>query len=123
MQFCSSSDNCFSSKNFNVDQNCIFEENKSGNHQISERKSVEQNCISTNSPSRERGGRGPKIIPPCSIKGLSFESVYHKYDLTFLDIRYRLYWISFPYESRSCHGELKSKKVLPLFRYRLDRSG
>ena len=26
---------------------------------------MEQNCISTNLPSRERGGRGPKIIPPC----------------------------------------------------------
>ena len=65
MQFWSSSDSRFSSKNLNVDQNCIFEENKSGDHQISERKSVEQNCISTNLPSRERGGRGPKIIPPC----------------------------------------------------------
>ena len=27
---------------------------------------MEQNCISTNLPSRERGGRGPKIILPCT---------------------------------------------------------
>ena len=68
MQFWSSSDSCFSSKNLNVDQNCIFEENKSGDHQISERRSVDQNCIGTHLPSRERGGRGPKIIPQCIIQ-------------------------------------------------------
>ena len=68
MQFWSSSDSCFSSKNLNVDQNCIFEENKSGDHQISERRSVDQNCIGTHLPSRERGGRGPKIIPSCSSR-------------------------------------------------------
>ena len=54
------------SKNLNVDQNCIFEENKSSDHQISERRSVDQNCIGTHLPSRERGGLGPKMIPPCT---------------------------------------------------------
>ena len=57
-----------------LDQNCIFEENKSGYHQISERKSVDQNCIGTHLPSRERGGRGPKIIPPCTTDKLIITS-------------------------------------------------
>ena len=47
-----------------MDQNCVFEENKSNNHKISERKSVKQTYFGMHMPSRDAGCSGPNLRPP-----------------------------------------------------------
>ena len=76
----------FQLEKMNMDQNCIIEENKSDDQQISERKSMDQNCFGMHKPSRE-GGSGLKIIPPCNQLhkngSISKNSLFYRLSLFF----------------------------------------